>query len=190
VSLSCRRAHCTLFNLAHRRYWERAGDNEEWHQAGAHCVLLHCARRSASRARILSRRLHIICSLSLGCIHQLNALFHKCRERCNGAFLIQQSEPSALCSARRHRQHPSLYMCMCALTISSLHFKLFALNLTAAAAFAARTSIIYCIPSFPATLSEEERFLFFCGGAHFSLFGFHISHQASKLEMPFIEIER
>jgi hypothetical protein len=90
----------------------------------------------------------------------------------------------------------SIHLCICAcaplaLTISSLHFKLFALNLTAAAAaFAARTSIIYCIPSFPATPSEEERFLFFCGGAHFSLFGFHISHQASKLEMPFIEIER
>jgi hypothetical protein len=75
-----------------------------------------------------------------------------------------------------------------ALTISSLHFKLFALNLTAAAAFAARTSIIYCIPSFPAR--KSARFLFLCEGAHFSLFGFHISHQASKLEMPFIEIER
>lgn len=103
------------------------------------CTLCVIALRGVSASPLLARalgaslskRAHIM--RSLGCIHQLNALFHKCSRDVQWSIL---DSAKRVCIVHGH-QHPS-HMCARSLTISSLHFKLFALNLTAAAA---RTSI-------------------------------------------------
>lgn len=176
-------AFCTHLIL-HTAALLGAARRRQWRMASSGCTLCVIALRGGvHRGASCPCSAHIL--YALGCIHQLNALFHKCREM---QWSILDSAKRVHCAVRAaiaasislavyvHARSHNQLRC----TLNYLHSIWLVLL--------QRTSIIYYIPSFPAAKRAFCSFV----KVHISLSVRFYSYQpsASKLEMPFIEIQR